>query len=302
VKEQLLNLSWIKFPATIGGTVQKGDREMKVGIVGLGLMGGSFGLALKNSIPELEITGFDHNQKHCQTALSLGLIDHIGTFDEIKKCDVIILAIPVEGIIKALHELKDISLETTVIDLGSTKAKIVRECPPQIRQNFVAAHPMAGREKFGPSAAIPDLYRNKIVVLCDLEENALQHSDRAIEIFEALGMQIVYMKAAEHDRHAAYISHMPHAVSFALANSVMEQEDPKSILALAAGGFRDMSRIAKSSPQMWSDIFLQNADHVIEAIESFQTELQKAKELVQSRDEKALKKWMQSANELHKIL
>ncbi len=275
---------------------------MRVGIVGLGLMGGSFGLALKKSMQDVEIVGFDHNEQHCSQALRLKLIDKVGTFEEIKQCDVIVLAIPVEGIIKALHELEDIFPETTVIDLGSTKAKIVRECPPKIRQNFVAAHPMAGREKFGPSAAIPDLYKDRIVVLCDLEENALIHSDRAIEIFEALGMQIVYMKAAEHDRHAAYISHMPHAVSFALANSVMEQEDPKSILALAAGGFKDMSRIAKSSPQMWSDIFLQNSDHVIEAIESFQTELQKAKEMVQKRDEKALKAWMESANELHKIL
>ncbi len=275
---------------------------MKIGIVGLGLMGGSFGLALKKGMSDITITGYDHNPQHCSEALRLGLVDEIGDFEAIKACDVIILAIPVEGIIAALKSLEDVSAETTIIDLGSTKAKIVRECPARIRPNFVAAHPMAGREKFGPDAAIADLYKGQIVVLCDLEENALLHSDRAIEIFEALGMYIVYMKASEHDRHAAYISHMPHAVSFALANSVMEQEDPKSILALAAGGFRDMSRIAKSSPQMWSDIFLQNADHVIEAIESFQTELQKAKELVEKRDEEALKEWMQSANALHRIL
>ena len=275
---------------------------MKVGIVGLGLMGGSFGLSLKRGLANTTIVGYDHNQQHCDEALSLGLVDKIGDFDEIKSCDVIVLAIPVEGIIKALQDLKDISPETTVIDLGSTKAKIVAMCPPKIRQNFVAAHPMAGKEKFGPSAAISDLYRDKIVVLCDLEENALLHSDRAIEIFTALGMVIVYMKAAEHDRHAAYISHMPHAVSFALANSVMEQEDPKSILALAAGGFKDMSRIAKSSPDMWSDIFIQNSDHLLEAIESFQTELQKVKEMVEKKDKQAMKEWMCSANELHKIL
>ncbi len=275
---------------------------MTIGIVGLGLMGGSLGLALKESMQDIRIVGFDNNPEHCKEALAGGLVDEIVDFEAIKKCDVIILAIPVEGVISALKSLEDVGPETTIIDLGSTKAKIVRECPPAIRQNFVAAHPMAGREKFGPSAAVPDLYRGQIVVLCDLEENALLHSDRAIEIFEALGMYIVYMKATEHDRHAAYISHMPHAVSFALANSVMQQEDPKSILALAAGGFRDMSRIAKSSPLMWSDIFLQNADNVIEAIESFQKELQKAKELVQDRDEAALQEWMRSANELHKIL
>ncbi|RUM66969.1 MAG: prephenate dehydrogenase [Sulfurospirillum sp.] len=275
---------------------------MKIGIVGLGLMGGSFGLSLKKSLPGVYVVGYDHSESHREKALSLGLVDEIVDFDGIKTCDVIVLAIPVEGIIKALKSLEDISSETTVIDLGSTKAKIVEACPPKIRQNFVAAHPMAGREKFGPSAAIADLYRDKIVVLCDLEENALLHSDRAIEIFEALGMVIVYMKAKEHDRHAAYISHMPHAVSFALANSVMEQEDPRSILALAAGGFKDMSRIAKSSPQMWSDIFMQNSDNLLEAITSFQTELQKMREMVESKDEEALNAWMKRANELHKIL
>ncbi len=275
---------------------------MKVGIAGLGLMGGSFGLALKQGMENVTIVGFDHNEAHCEEALALGLVDETGDFEAIKKCDVIVLAIPVEAIISALQDLEDISSETTVIDLGSTKAKIVRSCPPRIRQNFVAAHPMAGREKFGPHAAVPDLYREKIVVLCDLEENALLHADRTIEIFETLGMYIVYMKAAEHDRHAAYISHMPHAVSFALANSVMEQEDPRSILALAAGGFKDMSRIAKSSPQMWSDIFIQNADHVLKAIESFQAELQKAREMVERKDAAALQKWMQNANALHKIL
>lgn len=275
---------------------------MKIGIIGLGLMGGSFGLSLKNSDLGVHIIGFDHNEQHRQKALQLELVDEIGDFDAIKTCDVIILAIPVEGIIKVLKMLEDISSETTVIDLGSTKARIIEHCPLRIRRNFVAAHPMAGKEKFGPSAAIPDLYEDKVVVLCDLEENALLHTDRAIEIFTALGMQIVYMHAKEHDRHAAYISHMPHAISFALANSVMHQEDPKSILALAAGGFRDMSRIAKSSPHMWTDIFIQNSENVLDAIKSFQDELQRAKEMIENKDEKALEQWMFSANDLHKII
>ncbi len=275
---------------------------MKIGISGLGLMGGSFALGLKKNLQDVKITGYDRSKEHAFEALKLGLVDEIADFEALKKCDVIILAVPVEAIIDSLKNLKDISDQTTIIDLGSTKEKIIKECPPTIRQNFVAAHPMAGREKFGPTAATANLYRDKIVVLCDLEENVLFHTDRAIEIFEALGMYIAYMKSADHDRHAAYISHMPHAVSFALANSVMKQEDPKSILALAAGGFKDMSRIAKSSPDMWSDIFLQNRENLIEAIESFQKELKQAKELVKNADEKALKEWMKSANELHKIL
>ncbi len=283
-------------------STQKRINIMKIAIAGLGLMGGSFALGVKKSIKDVKTVGYDRSKEHCKRALELGLVDEIVDFDGLKKSDIIVLAVPVEGIIESLKNLKDISEQTTVIDLGSTKEKIVKNCPSRIRQNFVAAHPMAGREKFGPLAATDDLYRGKIVVLCDLEENALLHSDRAIEIFEALGMHITYMKSSEHDRHAAYISHMPHAVSFALANSVMKQEDPKSILALAAGGFKDMSRIAKSSPDMWSDIFLQNRENLIEAIESFQKELKLAKELVKSTDEEELKKWMTSANELHKIL
>ena len=128
-----------------------------------------------------------------------------------------------------------------------------------IRSNFVTAHPMTGTEKFGPKAAIPKLYENKVVVLCDMEKSGEYQREVAKKLFSSIGMKLVFMGSAEHDRHAAFISHMPHALSFSLANSVMKQEDAASIIALAGGGFRDMSRIAKSSPHMWEDIFRQNS-------------------------------------------
>jgi len=161
---------------------------------------------------------------------------------------------------------------------------------------------MAGTEKFGPSAAIKDLYRDKVVVLCDLEESGERQRTVALELFREIGMKLVFMGAEEHDRHAAFISHMPHALSYALANAVMAQEDPKSIIALAGGGFRDMSRIAKSSPRMWEDVFRQNQENLLTAIDHFTTELDHCRSMVEHEEWDALNQWMQSANRLHDIL
>jgi len=274
-----------------------------IGIIGLGLMGGSFSLALQKTSDRYRFIGYDHNKSHCDEALKLNLVDSIATdLSEIKKCDIIILTIPVDGIIKVLQNLTDISSSTTIIDFGSTKEKICASIPPEIRSNFVAAHPMAGTEKFGPSAAIDDLYTNKVVVLCDIEQSGSLQKRVAIDIFEAIQMQIVFMGAKEHDRHAAYISHMPHALSYSLANAVMNQEQRDSIIALAGGGFKDMSRIAKSSPSMWEDIFRQNQTNLIEAIESFQKELKKCKKMVENQEWQELNEWMAQANKLHEIL
>ncbi len=275
---------------------------MQVAIVGLGLMGGSLALDLKLRGIAQKIVGFDHNAEHCRQALELSLVDAIVSFDELKNSDVIFLAIPVEGIIQTLQRLTDIDPATTIIDLGSTKEKIVHSCPSSIRAQFVAAHPMTGTEYSGPKAALPGLYHDKIVVLCDTEANDVLHKERAERIFRALGMQIVFMQAAEHDLHAAFISHLPHAISYALANSVLGQEDPKSILILAAGGFRDMSRLAKSNPDMWTDIFKQNKKNLLTSIEVFKKELRYAHTLIQQERWEELHAWMEEATKLHQIL
>ncbi len=276
---------------------------MTVGIVGLGLMGGSLALDLQDNRLAKRIVGYDRNPQHREDALKLGLVDEVfADFDQIKEADVIFLAIPVEGIIQALKKLKDVGPDTTIIDLGSTKERIVQSCPPAIRSNFVAAHPMTGTEYSGPLAAIKGLYYDKIVVLCDVEKSATLHKERAENIFVGIGMQLVYMDAHEHDLHAAYISHLPHAISYALANTVLKQEDPKSILILAAGGFKDMSRLAKSSPAMWSDIFKQNRANLLRSLKDFKKELRAVYELIEQERWEELQEWMQNATTLHKIL
>ncbi len=275
---------------------------MRVGIIGLGLMGGSLGLSLKHIKFVSKVCGFDHNLSHCEEALKLGLVDDIVSFSEIKKCDMIFLAIPVEAIIDVLQNLIDIPKETTIVDLGSTKEKIIDSAPKDIRKNFIPAHPMTGTEKFGPSAAIEDLYHDSVVVLCNMDKSGDNHKNRAIQVFSHIGMKIVFMDAKEHDKHASFISHLPHALSYALANSVMGEEEPKSILLLAGGGFKDMSRIAKSSPLMWTDIFKQNRKNILSSIELFENELGKCKKIIEEEDWEELENWMGNATTLHKIL
>lgn len=274
---------------------------MKVGIVGLGLMGGSLALSIK-SLPFIsQVVGSDHNPKHQEEALALNLVEEIVELDTIKKCDIIILAVPVNGVINTLNNLQDISESTTIIDLGSTKEIIVKAVPKTIRKNFVAAHPMTGTENFGPKAAIENLYKEKVVVLCDLEESGKHQQEVAVRLFSGIHMNLHYMRAHEHDRHAAFISHLPHAISYSLANVVLAQEDKENILTLAAGGFRSMSRLAKSSPHMWEDIFRQNRDNMLESIELFEAELSKMKKIIKDEKYDELHQKMQNANKLQEI-
>jgi len=275
---------------------------MKIGIIGLGLMGGSLALSLKKLDFIGKIVGYDHNEQHKKDAISLGLVEEIVSFEAIKKCDVIFLAIPVNGVIAALQEMQDVSPETTIIDLGSTKEKIVASVPPSIRKNFIAAHPMTGTENFGPQAAIEGLYDEKVVVLCDLEESGAAQRKIARKIFKALNMKKYFMGAHEHDRHAAFISHMPHAISYSIANTVLRQENKHNILALAAGGFRSMSRLAKSSPYMWEDVFRQNKENLLEAITLFEKELQNLKTDIENNEWEKVHQEMAHANKLHEIL
>ncbi len=275
---------------------------MNIVIIGLGLMGGSLALSLKKQTYVEKIVGYDHNEKHKTQALELGLVDEIVDFETLKKMDVIFLAIPVDGLIATLHELTDVSENTTIIDLGSTKQKIVESVPAVIRKNFVAAHPMTGTENFGPLAAVEGLYDDKVVVLCDLEDSGKHQANVAKKIFKSLNMRKTYMHAREHDRHAAFISHMPHAVSYAIANTVMRQENKHNILALAAGGYRSMSRLAKSSPYMWEDIFRQNKSNLLESITIFQEELAQLKTAIENDNWQRVHKEMEDANKLHDIL
>lgn len=276
---------------------------MNIGIVGLGLMGGSIAKAVKKYGIAKNVYGYAKKAKTIKEIEELNLVDKMMNLEELKKnSDVIILAIPVDSIINMIDELKDISSNTTIMDLGSTKEFIVKNIPSSIRKNFVATHPMTGTEKFGPKAAMDGLYEGRAVVLCNLEENNEIHKQRVIRIFQEIGMRLIYMDAKEHDIHACYMSHLPHAISYSLANTVMNHEDPKSIIALAAGGFKDMSRVAKSSPDMWSNIFRQNRENLLKSIDLFEKNIQEVRAMVENENYDEVKKWMKKANTLHEIL
>ncbi|RXJ84788.1 prephenate dehydrogenase [Arcobacter cloacae] len=276
---------------------------MNIGIIGLGLMGGSLAKAVKRYGIAKKVYGFTNSERNKKDILELNLVDELVDLETLKKVsDVIILAIPVDAIIGMFPNFLDIDENTTIIDMGSTKEYIVKSIPQKIRKNFIAAHPMTGTEKSGPKAAIDDLYEGKTVVFCDLEDNGNLHVNKAFKIFQEIGMRIVVMDSSQHDIHACYISHLPHIISFSLANTVMGHEDPKSIIALAAGGFKDMSRIAKSSPRMWSDIFKQNRTNLLASIDLFEEHLQTARKMVEEENYEELEEWMKKANTLHEIL
>lgn len=279
------------------------EHKLNAGIIGLGLIGGSMGLALRELGGFGCIAGFDSNPLHSQQALSLGLVDECISLEElISDGDVIFLATPVEAIIALLPQLTRIKPSATIIDLGGTKEHIIKHIPDSIRKNFIAAHPMAGTEFYGPKAALPHLFKDSIVILANLHESGEAQIQMAREIFLGIGMKIIKMDAHEHDKHIALISHMPHIISYALANAVLTQEDPQTILALIGGGFRSMSRLSKSSPQMWNDIFKQNTQNVLDSITSFQAELQKAKNMLESGDWAGLEAFMTQANKLQEFM
>jgi len=278
------------------------NKQLKFGIVGLGLMGGSFAKVVKKYNLSSSVVGYDHNKEHQKQALELNLVECIVEVDELLQCDVIVLCIPVDAIIKFMPTLEGISPNTTVMDFGSTKKLIVDNIPESIKKNFVPAHPMTGTEKFGPSAAIDGLYEGKTIVLCDLDECDELHKNRVLNIFNAIAMRIVNMDSSTHDIHACYISHLPHAISYGLANTVMSHEDPENIITLAAGGFRDMSRIAQSSSHMWTDIFRQNRENLLKSLYIYEDHMKNMRTMLEKEDYESISAWMDKANSLHDIL
>lgn len=277
-------------------------KQLKYGIVGLGLMGGSFAKVVKKYNLCSSVVGYDHNKNHQQQAIALNLVERIVDIEELLTCDFIVLCIPVNAIIKFMPTLEGISPNTTVIDFGSTKKLIVDNIPASIRKNFVPAHPMTGTEKFGPSAAIDELYEGRTIVLCDLDICDDLHKQRVLDIFNAIAMRIVEMDSSTHDVHACYISHLPHAISYGLANTVMSHEDPENIITLAAGGFKDMSRIAQSSSLMWTDIFKQNRENLIKSLYIYEDHMKNMRTMLEEEDYESISEWMDKANSLHDIL
>jgi len=274
---------------------------MEIAIIGLGLMGGSFGLAVKKNLLGVKIFGHDADNTHGQQALKLNLVDELATLEEAMQKEVIILATPVDVCISILQKHDADNALQTIIDLGSTKEKISNSLSGEKRRLLIAAHPMTGTEYSGPTAAKEDLYDKSTVVLCDLEKSGKHQIDVAKKIFSSIGMKIIEMNSDKHDLHACYISHLPHIISFSLANTVLSKENPQDILSMAAGGFRDMSRLAKSRPDLWTQIFRQNSSNLLKSIELFEYNLSELKSLIQSGDWQTLQQKLEKANELHLI-
>ncbi|MGE4398513.1 MAG: prephenate dehydrogenase [Campylobacterales bacterium] len=274
---------------------------MEISIIGLGLMGGSMGLALKKTTHAPKIYGYDSNSSHLNEALKLGLVDEVVSLEDALQKEIIILATPVDVCIQILSDFTAKNDSQTIIDLGSTKEKISSSINPKIRQNFVAAHPMTGTEYSGPTAAKEGLYVGCTVVLCDLGKSGEYQTQTAKSIFTSLGAKIIEMDSKTHDLHAAYISHLPHIISFSLANAVLSKENTHDILSMAAGGFRDMSRLAKSRPDLWTQIFRQNRTNLLESIDIFEKNLQELKKAVKEENWDELKEKLEKANQLHLI-
>jgi prephenate dehydrogenase len=277
---------------------------MKLTVIGLGLIGGSMAKDLRKAGFAHEITGVDASPENAQEALRLGIIDRIDSLESaVAKADMVIIAIPVDKVLNTLTRVLDlISDQTTVIDVGSTKKLIAEavENHPK-RRNYVAAHPMSGTENSGPTAALEGLFEGKINIICDQEKCGPQHLAFAEKVFQVLGMDIAYMTADEQDHSTAFISHLPHAAAFALANAVLDKEDREIIFDLASGGFNSTVRLAKSSPEMWGPIFQQNKQYIVESLDVYIKHLKAFRKSIES-DPEEMMALMKNANRIRGIL
>ena len=278
---------------------------MKVGIVGLGLIGGSIGLKLKDLYDNIIIYGYDIDDDSVSYCLKNKIIDV--KFDEefISELDFLFLAIPVDSIKKQLSDyLNKISNKTLIIDLGSTKFQICNSVESnQNRRNYLAAHPIAGTEFSGPNSAKKDLFNDKVMILCDTEKTDPNLLLDAKKIIKSLGMSIKTMNSKEHDKHIAYVSHLSHISSFMLGKTVMDKEDDEhAIYNMAGSGFESTVRLAKSSPEMWSSIFVENKKNIIESLDEYISNINNFKKLIELSDQKTLNDEMRRINGIKKIL
>lgn len=274
-------------------------------MIGVGLIGGSFAIDIKKNNPETIIYGISRKDETLNKAIDLKLIDKKATLDDLENADLVIVSIPVDATVKLLPSILDkISDTTLVIDAGSTKEAICKavEHHPR-RRNFLACHPIAGTENSGPTAAIPGLYIGKTNIICEVEKTTFKLQEKALKLFTDIGMRIRYMDAVSHDKHIAYVSHLSHISSFMLGKTVIEKEkNERDIFDMAGSGFASTVRLAKSSPAMWTPIFKQNRENVIETLEEYINNLQQFKELMIQNDFTEIFNEMESTNHIKQIL
>lgn len=278
---------------------------MTVTVIGIGLIGGSFALALKDKGLAKKVIGVESNEEHKRKALSLHLVDEVKELDEaVKESDLIFLAVPVDTATKLLPSILDNVDKQVVMDAGSTKegvADAIKDHPKGGR--FVGTHPMWGTEYSGPEAAVHGAFEGKATVICNKEESDKDAVELVETIYKQLGMHLVYMNAHDHDVHVAYVSHISHITSFALANTVLEKEkEEDAIFELASGGFESTVRLAKSNPVTWASIFMQNKENVLDVLNEHISQLRKFKACLEKENYEYLEELMVNANKIRRII
>lgn len=278
---------------------------MNVYIIGVGLIGGSMALDIKSNYDNVTVFGIDTNENFLEEALNLNIVDKKASIPDLVDADFVILAVPVDIALVILPSILDvINEDTLVFDVGSTKFPICEAILNHSkRRNFMATHPIAGTEFSGPSAAVFGLFQGKTNIICEVEKTTFKLQQKALELFEKLGMRIRYMDAKSHDKHIAYVSHLSHISAFMLGKTVIEKEkDERDIFDMAGSGFESTVRLAKSSPAMWTPIFKQNKKHVVKTLGEYISNLSKFKELLESDNYEAVYDEMQSVNKIKEIL
>ena len=278
---------------------------MIVTIIGTGLIGGSMALTLKEKGFASKVIGVDASEQHLTQALALGIIDEAHTLqDAVALSDLIIIATPINAAENLLPQILDITNKQVVMDVGSTKdniCKIVGAHPK--RGRFVATHPMWGTEYSGPEAAVKNAFTDKATVICSKEASDPDAAALVEQVYQTLGMHLLYMDADAHDVHVAYISHISHITSFALANTVLEKErEEDAIFELASGGFESTVRLAKSNPSMWVPILMQNKENVLDVLNEHISQLRKFKASLEKEDPDYLLELIEKANGIKRIL
>ena len=282
------------------------NEGLVVTIVGVGLISGSFALALKDKGFAKKIIGVSRTAASLQKAKELGIIDEILPLEEaVKQSDFIYVAIPVDATVGVMKQIMDLLTDKQIVaDAGSTKFVLcdaLKDHP--MRNRYIATHPMWGTEYSGPEAAVRGAFEGRACVICEKEKTDDDVVNIVENIYKTLGMQLVYMDAHSHDIHAAYISHISHITSFALANTVLEKEkEEDAIFALAGGGFESTVRLAKSSPAMWAPIFMQNRENVLDVLNEHISQLKKFKASLEKENLEYLVELMENANKIKRIL
>ncbi len=273
-------------------------------VVGLGLIGGSLALELKKRF-DWHIIGVDLDETHAQKALDLGIVDEIGAVAAVKKAETVVIAVPVNYAPQLASEVLDlVGKDTLVFDVGSTKENICKNVVKHSKRvNFVAVHPIAGTEFSGPEAAIYDLFDGKVNIICDRELSSNESIEKTLAIFDALNMRTIFMGSVEHDKHIAYVSHLSHISSFMLGKTVLEiEKDEKNIFDMAGSGFESTVRLAKSSPKMWSPIFVENKKNVLTSLDEFIKNMNQFREFIANGDKNELERAMKETNYIREIL